>query len=304
MKKFFVILPLFALTLFGCSGKTKEKSELFLVVVSIPPYIEMVKAIAGETLRVEAAIPATYNIHTSEATPRMVETIQRANLWIGIGEAYEKKILTSLRESGSETKVLELYQHIPLLTFADDTQGLNVCGHDHGLVDEGKDLHFWMSPKRLGKQAQLISASLIALNPGEESEYQKNLQAYIEKVDALDKQIEKMLTPYKGHAVITSHAALGYFCHDYGLNQIAIECEGKSPLPQTIDRLVGEAKDAKATTVFVFPGHDNKGAVMVAEQLGLQKYEINPLDENLLHTLEELAGDIALGAMDKNSRHS
>ena len=293
MKKFFVFL--FALILCGCGGSPK-KHQLPLVVVSIPPYIEMVEAIAGDSFRVEAAIPATYNIHTSEATPRMVETIQQADLWIGIGEVYEKKILTALKEAKSETKVLELYRHIPLLTYSDDTRGLNVCEHDHhGLADEGKDLHFWMSPKRLGEQAKLIAAALIDLNPAKEDDYKSNLERYLEKVKRLDGKIEKMLAPYKYQAIITSHAALGYFCHDYKLTQIAIECEGKSPLPQTIDRLVAVAKNGEARSVFIFPGHDNKGALMIGEQLGLQTYEINPLDEKLLVTLEKLASDIAKG---------
>ena len=102
-----------------------------------------------------------------------------------------------------------------------------------------------------------------------------------------------LLAPFQGKAIITSHAALGYFCYDYNLVQIAVECEGKSPLPQTVDRALTAARNSDAQCVFTFPGHSDKGALFLAKDLELKTYEIDPLSESLLKTIEHLAIDIA-----------
>lgn len=283
-----------ALIFVACQPRAKRRqSDRPLVVVSIPPYMEIVKAIASDTVDVESAIPVGYNMHTSEVTPKQTEMIQEASLWIGIGESYEKKLLTALSEAKTPVAIVQMNEKVPLLPLKEDTNFVDVCGEGHSSLHESKDLHFWLSPKRLPQQATIITEALIKLQPDQAEEYQNNLKTFLRKVSKLDQRVIDLLSPFRQAAIVTSHAAFGYFCNDYSLTQIALECEGKSPLPKTIQGALMLAKNSNTQCVFTFPGHNNKGALLIAERLSLKTYEVDPLSEALLGTIEQIAIDIA-----------
>ena len=154
------------------------------------------------------------------------------------------------------------------------------------------DNHFWLSPHLLKLQAALIANELAQLLPAKKALFLDNLSLYLNTIDTLNLKITTLLAPFQGKAILTSHAALGYFCHDYHMVQLTIEYEGKSPLPQTVSRVVEEAKRIGTECAFTFPGHDNKGTLLIAKELGIKVYEIDPLAENVLKTIETIANDI------------
>ena len=296
VKRLFFLLfsgALLALALTGCQPKVKKRSDdRPLVIVSIPPYMEIVKAIADDTVDVESVISVGYNPHVSEITPRQMELVQQADLWIGVGESYEKKLLTTLRQSQSRIQIIQINEKIPLLSFAEDTNFVDACQDINLPLKESKDIHFWLSPKRLKLQAMIIAEGLIQLQPHKEMEYKNNLKTYLRLLEDADQKLIDLLRPFRGSAIVVSHAALGYFCYDYSLVQIAVECEGKSPLPQNVRAVLKLARNSNTQCVFTFPGHNNKGALLIAQHLNLKTYEIDPLNTNLISTIEQIATDI------------
>lgn len=291
MKRLIAIVMVIFLT--GCSmGETpvKEASD---VVVSIPPYVSLVKAIVANTLTVESALGTNFDPHTAEATPSQMRTVQNATLFIGVGEGYEQKLLSAIREGTKEVKILEMDEHIPLLSYGKDTHFVDPC-RDTSLPHSGsKDLHFWLGPKSLVPQVEVLVDALSKLRPQHQSLYEENGRALIQKIQALDRHLQEKLSPFQKRAIIVSHPALGYFCHDYDLVQIAVECEGKSPLPQRVSRIFDLARNSDVICVFTAPQFDNKGAELVAKKLNLRVASFDPLAENLLETIEEIGKAIA-----------
>jgi len=76
------------------------------------------------------------------------------------------------------------------------------------------------------------------------------------------------------------------------LIQIAVECEGKSPLPQNISYALELARRDEAICSFIAPQFDNKGAEAVGRALHLRIVSFDPLAENILETLEDLGNAI------------
>src|SRR3990167_7482403 len=266
--------------------KKHTENAVPLVIVSIPPYINLVKKIAGNTVKVASAIPPGYNPHITEITPREVQLLQDADLWIGVGAAFETPLLRSLKDVDKTTYMLQMNEVIPLLSPSKDTHGIGVCKHHS---HEGEDLHFWMSPKRLKVQAGFIARALVHVSPENVDLYTLNLQNLLLELDALDQEITSLLEPFKKKAILVSHAAFGYFCYDYDLIQLAVECEGKSPLPKDLDRVINSAKNYEIQCVFILPQFDNRGALLIADQLGLNVYTVDDLSENIFENLENLA---------------
>jgi zinc transport system substrate-binding protein len=296
MKKYFLLTLVFlslAVALVGCRSKFEgQPGEKPSVLVSVPPYVSIVQAIAGNTVTVESVVSPGFDSHSNEITPSQAKKIQTCDLWIGVGEPYEKKLLASLREAKREVRVLQLNEIINLISYEDDVNFVDACA-DVNLPDRSAhDLHFWMSPKRLVYQAQRIYEALSTMSPDHMILYQENLKKYISDVKAVDLRISEALKPFHKKGVIVSHAFLGYLCYDYNMYQIAVECEGKSPRTQSVNRVLALAKNYDVKCVFTSPQYNNKGALLVAEKLNLKTYEVDPLDLDPLQTIQKVVDDI------------
>ncbi len=271
MKKFLLI--------FFCSlslwAETKPK-----VLVTVPPYHYLVEKIAGPTVEIQLVIPPGVNAHLYEPVPKDLEKMAQASLWFKLGDPVENKLLLTLKEKNPSLVTVELCHGIALL------------GHDH-CCDEGKDFHFWLSPKLAEQQAKKIADHLTKLYPEHEKLYRENLHLLLAELAALDQKIAHLLAPLKGKALLVSHPAFGYFCQDYGLVQISIEFEGKEPRPKQIAQILKQIETVSVKAVLTQAQYSNKGAEMIAEKLQMPVFLVDPYSmdysKNLLYIAELIA---------------
>lgn len=295
MKKYFLFIIAFicSIAIFGCHVKFKSKTEgKPLVLVSVPPYISLVQAIAGDTVDVYSAVSPGFDSHTHEITPQQAKMIEKCDLWIGIGEPYEKKLLSSLREAKNEVRIFQLNETVHLLSYKNNVNFVDACTDVSLPETSAHDLHFWMSPIRLISQAQRINEALSKMNPKFARQYDENLINYIDKVKMLDMKITEQLKPYRKKGIIVSHPFLGYLCYDYNLYQIGVECEGKSPRVESVSRVLSLAKNYEVECVFTSPQYNNKGALLVAEKLKLKTYLVDPLAKDPLDVIQKVVDAI------------
>ncbi|MCB1116002.1 MAG: zinc ABC transporter substrate-binding protein [Chlamydiia bacterium] len=289
-----ILLSLFLLlAVASCAPSGQNASKNPDVVVSIPPYVFLVQEIAGDTLTVASALGEFFDPHNGEVKPSQMKMVQNATLFIGVGESYEQKLVNAILSSANKVKILEMDQRVPLLAMSQDTRFVDPCSSLKYPKVETKDLHFWLSPSHLVLQVNVLVEALSELKPEYKTFYEDNGKVLIEQIQALNDLLKQQLRPYEGKAIMISHAALGYFCHDYHLTQIAIECEGKSPLPKDVEKTLALAKKEEVICAFTAPQFDNKGAELIAKDLGVPIYSFNPLAEDILTTLETLGNAIA-----------
>lgn len=250
--------------------------------MSVPPYAYFVERITGGALEVEVLVPPGANPHIYEPSPKQVEKIISVQLWFRIGEPIENKILTVLEEQDPSLEVIDLTKNISLIS-----NGHSCGDHWH---EESKDRHVWMSPKLAQVQAQEIADALIRVYPEQKEAFQKGLKLLLADLKELDRQISEMLAPFAGDAILVSHPAFGYFCQDYDLTQLSIECEGKDPLPQDIAETLRQAEQSHVRAVFTQMQYNNKGAQLIAEKLHLPIYEVDPYSSDYIENLRHIAG--------------
>lgn len=287
MKKRFSLLLFILLASFiaGCQKKAPHLEQKPTVLVSLAPYVYFVEKIAGETVKIETVIPAGVNPHLFEPTPRQVEEISRGQVWLCIGESFEKKISKVLKERDPNLLLVDLCQGIELLTFSEDSQEA-CCGHCH---EEGKDRHIWLSPSLAKIQASTIAYALIERYPEHSEQYRAGLETLQAELDNLDEKISKRLEPLAGDAILVSHPAFGYFCKEYNLVQLSIEFEGKDPLPRQMEATLKMAQEHHVATVLTQAQYNNKAAELIAEKLHLPIYQVNPYSTDYLANLWEIA---------------
>ena len=295
MKKTFLpLLLLCALLIFACSKQAiRPKYAKPLVLVSVSPYDEFVRRIAGSTVEVKAAVPANFNAHLFEATPKQIAGFEHAVLWMGVGEPFEKNLVQALQSYNKNLKTIDLGNLPHLHQYASDAS-THSCSHDHGHHDdEGIDKHFYSSPHLALEQARLILAALEKAFPHHAKLYKTNFSILEKEFQDLIASTHQLLAPCKGKAIIISHPSLGYFCHDYHLLQLALECEGKTPLPEDLVSTLSFAKTHKVLCVFGLEQFDNKGALAISNHLQLPLYIINLNDPDYFNNILHIAKLIA-----------
>lgn len=268
----------------GCSKSTSPPTAKPTVLVSIAPYAYLVEKIAGDTVSIHTLVPPKTNLHVYEPTPKEVQESIGAAVWFRIDEPMEKKVVEAIQEHNPEQLIVNLQEGLSLLG-EDHDHELAPCGGHHG----DKDLHTWLSPTYVLAQAKQIATTLATLFPEHKGLYQEKGDELFTSLERLDHDLKKSLTPFRGDALLISHPSLGYFCHDYGLIQLSVECQGKDPRPKDIEELIRKTKTYRVRCVFLQQGFNNRGAELIGQKLGLPIYEIDPYDRDLIHTMRHLA---------------
>lgn len=273
--------------LFFCACSKKELPKKPIVFVTIAPYAYAVEKIAGNTLQIETLIPQGMNIHVYEPSPKIIETQSQAIAWFRIDEPFEKKIVLFLRERNPKQIIINLQEDLDLLSYQNEW---DICtDHSHSSYD----LHTWLSPKIFLIQSERIAKVLMELFPEHQEFYQKNFHQFSIELKNLEREIKEELSPLKGEAILTSHPAFGYFCTDFGLIQLSIECEGKDPRPRDIEKILKKIKTQTIRCVLLQQGYNNQGALIIGEKLQLPIYQVNPYAKNYSSNLKHIAKDIA-----------
>lgn len=281
MKAIFLTFCLFVFS--SCSKEQLEKSPTILV--TIPPYAYLVEKIAGQTVDVQTLVPPGANPHIFEPTPRQVESAFGSKIWFTIGDPFERKLLKVFKEKTPSLQIISMTQNVPLIESTDHHHE----GHDH----DDFDRHIWLSLRLAKIEAQTIADALSATFPENRSFFEENLSLFLAELEDEDADITAQLQPFKGQAILTSHPAFSYFCNDYGLQQLSVEVEGKDPRPQQIHELLEAAKREQVRTVLLQPQYNNKGAEIIAHELNLPMYTIDPYALNFVNTIHEIAEIIA-----------
>ncbi|MEX1013034.1 MAG: zinc ABC transporter substrate-binding protein [Waddliaceae bacterium] len=280
MSRLFLLFSILFLPLMGVETNKPR------VLVSVPPHKFFVEQITKDTLDVEVLIPPGSNAHTFEPSPRDINKMVGADIWFRVGEGFEDQLIKTLTSYQPDLEIIDLRDGLDLIP---------VKAEHHAYCSHGNcyDPHIWLSPKLAKQQAERITKSLVALYPYQKHEYEKNLARFKNELDKLNEEIEKKFRPLVNRTILVSHPAYAYFARDYNLKQIPIEHEGKEPTPQQLTQLLDRARQSGAKRVFVQQQYRGKGPELIAQQIGAEVVVLNPLSEDFIDNLREIARQFA-----------
>lgn len=89
------------------------------------------------------------------------------------------------------------------------------------------------------------------------------------------------------------HPSWGYFAHKYGLEQLPVEIEGKSPKPKALIQLIQKARKEKVSAIFTQPEFSDEVAKVMAKELHIEVIKVSPLAKNWSKNLIKIANAIA-----------
>ncbi len=310
MNRWTTIFTIFFSMLFAFLGDGFANDKL-PVFVTIAPQKYFVQQIGKDLVDVQVMVEPGADPHAYEPKPQQMVAISKAKLYFAVGIEFEEANLSKITATNPNLKVIHTDHGIEKLAMTahhhhDDHEkgehhGEEKHGHEkgehHGEAEHDKDHHdhagldphIWLAPPLVKIQARTILAALQEADPAHRSLYEANFREFAAKIDQLDADLKKTFAGKTGLQFMVFHPSWGYFAHAYGLKQVPIEIEGKDPKPAQLKKLIQHARENGIKVVFVQPQFSTKSAKLVAREIGGQVAFADPLAEDWMANLREVA---------------
>lgn len=306
-----------------CSCAQPAQPEEETLYVSILPLKSIVGGIVGDDFDVRVLVPAGASPETFEPTPRQFVDLNRARLIFNVGLIdFETTLLGKIE---ARDKVVDLSRGIDLIAGscshahgkvarADEphaaamseeqqtagtaatpgerqlagrhaaTPAPQAHGHSHA---HGIDPHIWTSPRALQRMAANAYEAIHALWP-DSVKYTENHARLQEQLAALDARTAGKIAASGVRYFIIYHPALTYYARDYGLQQVAIEDDGKEPSARALARLIEQARRDSVRTIFYQSQFPASAVEVIARDIEAQSVAIDPLKEDIIANIDSL----------------
>jgi zinc transport system substrate-binding protein len=301
-----VIVITVILLLLGGNVSAADKLPVFVSIVPQKYFVQQIgKDLVDAQVMVQpGASPATY-----EPKPKQMADLSKTKIYFAIGVPYEKAWLSKIAAVNPNMRVIHTDHGIEKLAMEahhhhdDQAEEHHEADSNHEKEEHheeaehdkdhhehtGLDPHIWLSPPLVKIQAQTILAALQEVDPAHRSVYEANFKEFTAQIDKLDGDLKKTFEGKEGLQFMVFHPPWGYFAHAYGLKQVPIEIEGKDPKPAQLKELIQHAREKGIKVVFVQPQFSTKSAELVAQEIGGQVAFVDPLAEDWMANLREVA---------------
>jgi zinc transport system substrate-binding protein len=245
------------------------------VFVSILPQKYFVEQIGGDLVDVAVMVEPGASPHTYEPKPKQMVALAKTAIYFAIGVPFEATWLEKIAATNPNMLVVHTEADIKKIPMrGHHHQGPELEQDHHGI----KDPHVWLSPPLVMIQARNILQALLRVDPAYGSVYEKNYNSFMKELVVLDAEIRAALEG-KGQDVefMVFHPAWGYFAQAYGIEQVAIEIEGKQPKPAELLYLIQYAKERGIKVIFAQPQFSWQVAQTIAKSIDGQIVFVDPL---------------------------
>jgi len=267
------------------------------VIVSILPQQTFLKAIGGGKVNITLMVQPGNSPHTYEPRPSQMKSVSKAELYLAIDVEFEDVWLQKFKNLNTKMQVIDIAEGVPKISMhTSEVNSNEKKSHDaHAHHHESDDPHIWTAPHNVKIIAQNIYEALIKVDAKNKAYYLDNLKIFLQDIERTHLEIEKILSSLKqNRSFMVFHPSWGYFAKAYGLKQIAVEVEGKSPTPKTLIHIIKEAKEEKIHAIFTQPEFSDSTAKIIAKELNIPVLKVSPLapnwSENLLNIAKAIAG--------------
>lgn len=247
--------------------------------VSIAPQKYFVERIGGDRVEVSVLVAAGADPHTYEPKPRQMSELARAGVYFAVGVDFEKAWMKKISATNPQLRIVSTDEGIA------KTAG---AGHLHG-HERSADPHVWLSPPLVKIQAHHIARALSEVDPAHRAVYEENLAAFGREIENLHAELKSLFAASQGTRFMVVHPSWGYFAQAYGLEQVAVEIEGKDPKPAQLQELIRRARADGIRVVFAQPQFSAKSAEMIAREIGGGVIAADPLAADWAANLRAVA---------------
>lgn len=272
-----ILTSILALAMLSCNREKTGSADSDTIYVTITPLRSIVEEITCGDFSVEVLVPKGASPETFEPTPRHLTLLNNAQLLFKVGLIDFEHSLT--QNIGNSTEVVDLSQGI--------TPMEGSCSHHHCQHHHGIDPHIWTAPRSLRTMAQNIRNAVMEIYP-DSTKYDRAAEQLIERIEMLDAHCAERIAAAEVKAMMIYHPAYTYYAQDYGIEQIAIEQDGKEPTPKQLITLLEDIKSKNISTIFYQPQYSEDKLRSIADQANVDIVVSDPLSEDIMAEIERI----------------
>lgn len=264
-----------ALLIAGCT--TKSDSDKKTIFVTITPMQSIIEEITAGDFDIEVIVPKGASPETFEPTPKQVTSFSDAELIFSTGLIDFEQSLVQ-RISG-DAEVVNLSNGIELIAGS--------CSHGNHQHKHGVDPHIWTSPRALRTMVTNAHKAIMAHYP-DSVKYTEATGRLLERINKLDNYCATRIKAEGVEAMMIYHPAYTYYARDYGIEQIAIEHDGKEPSLRQTTALIEKAKEHGVKAILRQPQYSEDKVRAIANDAGAEIITTDPLAEDILGEIERV----------------
>jgi zinc/manganese transport system substrate-binding protein len=212
--------------------------ERVKIVASFSILGDFVRNVGGDRISVTTLVGPDSDAHVYSPTPADAKKIADAKLIFINGLGFEGWLPRLVKSAAGKATVVTATSGITPLKSGSDA-----------------DPHAWQSVANAKIYVGNISDALAAADPASAQVFRANAEAYLAKLDALDREVRDAIAkiPETRRKVISTHGAFGYFAAAYGVEFIApvgVSTESE-PSARDIAGIITQVRSAKIPAVFL-----------------------------------------------------
>lgn len=275
-------MPLATLLLFSSCVEDVVYKPTSAIYVSITPLRSVVERIVGGDFPIEVVVPSGASVESYEPTPKQFIALNSSQMIFSTGLlGFEESIIKRVKDQG---KVVDLSRGIELIGGS--------CSHTHGNSshshsDHGVDPHIWTSPSELMIMARNCVEAIQRSYP-DSVNYTANYLALRAELERLDVECREAIERSGVKSIFIYHPALTYYARAYGVEQIAIEDEGKEPSAKHLAQMIERGRSEGVRRILYQAQQPISSVKIIAEDIGAEAVEIDPLSEGLLDEIRRV----------------
>ena len=258
MKKILLIVSMILINMFSYAK--------LRVGVTLQPYYSFVSNIVGDKMEVVPAIRGDiYDVHNYKARPEDIKKMATLNILVVNGIGHDEFIYGIVKSArmGGKIKIINANKGVSLMPVSGMRTKTRIMNP-----------HSFISITSSIQQIYTIARELGQIDPANKAYYNKNAQAYAQKLRNMKAAAIKKVNHLKNlnMKVATSHAGYDYLLSEFGLRVRAViePAHGVEPSASDIKAIIDIIKRDKIDVVFVDAQVTNKYSTTIQKATGVR----------------------------------
>lgn len=238
------------------------------VVASFSILGDIVANVGGDRIAVTTLVGPDEDAHVFQPAPDDIKAVARAKLVVVNGLGFEGWIERLAQSANYRGAIVTASAGIHARERVGDDDGHD--DHDHHGKD---DPHAWQDPRNVIVYTRNIAAALAKLDPAGAEAYRKNGEAYVGKLQELDRWASAQFAqiPDAKRRVITSHDAFEYLGARYKVRFLAAQgvSTDSEPSARDVAALIRQIRSEKIKALFFENMSNPKLLQQIAREAGI-----------------------------------
>ncbi|MDZ7829286.1 MAG: zinc ABC transporter substrate-binding protein [Halofilum sp. (in: g-proteobacteria)] len=264
------------------------------IVVTLAPLHALVTGVAGPAAEPHLLLRGAASPHAFSLAPSDARALARADLVVAADPNLEKFLERPLGSLAADAAVIWLtaiedVHRLPARAggqweaHRDDTHDNHDHDHEHGHEPGQHNPHAWLDPLNAIAFTRTLAERLASLDPDNAGTYRANAARQVERLQALDRDLDRQVAPVRDVPYLVFHDAYHYFEDRYGLQPIgAVAVDpARPPGARRLAELHDRIERTGARCLFAEPQFEPKIVRVIHEATGIRTAVLDPLGAEL-----------------------